>query len=698
MKRIIFLCLSSIISLTSKAQDLENQGVPTFPECEKVAYQETENCFYQQLETTVFTTFKIPEKAKETNYKGIINSVFEVDTTGVFKPLYINAETEELKKATETFFSNLPKIKPATYNGKKLQTQYTLRITIPLEQVQEKKQYNAINDSIINPDTELSEFEDVQKTYKKFSNPQFKTRLSIPFSHANYAMFDAYLNRVGANNHTAVKPYSYADVMKYYNFEEATTKLLRKTNSWAEKKLWNEHFVAIETDDYWFTLNPILDLRLGKDIDSEISYTYVNTRGVQVQGGLKNLTFSATIFESQGRFADYYNDYITTIKPTGGNPAIIPGIGIAKSFKTDSYDFPLAEANIKFSPSKLIDLQLGYGRNFIGDGYRSLLLSDGANPYPFFKINTKFWKIQYTNTYMWLKDVTADATVNGAYATKYMASHYLSYNISKRFTVGLFENVVWTNTNDRGFDMNFVNPIIFYRAVEFTSSSKSGNAVLGATAKYRFNNRINFYGQLIIDEFAIGDVKKANKSWRNKFGTQIGAKYYDAFGIKNLQLQLEYNQVRPYVYSHSSTITNYGHSNTNLGHQWGANFREITTIARYFKNRYFAQAQITFGERGLDYNIATNNYNYGGNIYLPYTDNRPYNTGIKIGQGNNTKVFITDVKLGYLVNPASNLKVFVNYMYRNFNPNTATGNIVKSNTSWFSVGLRTDVFNWYLDY
>jgi hypothetical protein len=35
----------------------------------------------------------------------------------------------------------------------------------------------------------------------------------------------------------------------------------------------------------------------------------------------------------------------------------------------------LAEANLTY-PSKFIDLQLGYGRNFIGDGYRSLLESD----------------------------------------------------------------------------------------------------------------------------------------------------------------------------------------------------------------------------------------------------------------------------------------------------------------------------------
>ena len=128
-------------------------------------------------------------------------------------------------------------------------------------------------------------------------------------------------------------------------------------------------------------VNPVLDLQLGKASGNNSINTFVNTRAINFRGGLgEKLTFSTTIFESQGRFADYYNRYVGSIKPSGGNPAIIPGIGIAKDFKTDAYDFPLAEANLTFAPSKFLDLQLGYGSNFIGDVYRSLLEGDGASP------------------------------------------------------------------------------------------------------------------------------------------------------------------------------------------------------------------------------------------------------------------------------------------------------------------------------
>jgi hypothetical protein len=246
---------------------------------------------------------------------------------------------------------------------------------------------------------------------------------------------------------------------------------------------------------------------MGKASDLDATYTFVNTRALNFRGGLgKQINFTTTVFESQGRFAGYYNDYAESLKPSGGNPAIIPGMGIGKEFKTDAYDFPLAEANITFAPSKIFDFQLGYGRNFIGDGYRSLLESDGASPYPYFKINTTFWKIKYTNTYMWLKDVRPDVTVERTYASKYMANHYLSWNVSNKLNFGFFESVVWTDTNNRGFDVNFVNPVIFYRSVEFASSSRSGNALLGFTAKYKWNNNVNFYGQFLLDEFSVSDM------------------------------------------------------------------------------------------------------------------------------------------------------------------------------------------------
>ncbi len=406
---------------------------------------------------------------------------------------------------------------------------------------------------------------------------------------------------------------------------------------------------------------------------------------------------STSIYESQGRFANYFNEYAESLRAFGPDPAIIPGRGIAKRFKENAYDYPVAEAYLSYTPADFLNIQFGHGKNFIGDGYRSLFQSDVASPYPFLKLNTSFWKIKYTSTWMWLRDVRPEVVVDDAFLPKYMANHYLSWNVSKRLNIGLFESVIWSDTNGRGFDINYLNPIIFFRAIEFQTGQGAGNAVLGLSSKFKWNNKVNLYGQFILDEFSLSDVTGGNKSWKNKFGFQLGAKYFNAFQVDNLLLQAEYNQVRPYTYSHNTIVLNYAHFNQPMAHLWGANFRELVLIGRYNYKRWFADAKFIIGQRGLDFNTDEDSFAYGGDIYTNEND-RVGDTGITIGQGNKTNSFMTEIQAGYLLNPTTNLKLFTNIIYRDFNPEAISQTTMNSNTLWFSIGVRTDLFNWYNDF
>ena len=705
MKKYSLILLLILYSSFANAQStIKNRDqFPVFSSCKNLYNKELESCFYTQVQDFIFTNFKTPEKFLKSNFNGNITVLFEVDESGKFNIQYIEAVDEELMVACRNVFNQFPQIEPPTYNGKPTYAKYTIKIAIPLKstaQIAAEKEALKLANSknfVKNKDKELKEYDSI--VYHKFNNPKFDSQLNIPFSHSYYAQFDAAMNQLGTNNHTGSKPYTYAEVSKYYNLRAVNAQLQKNKSGWWGKKIWNEDLVQIQGEGYWFTMNPIFDLQKGISNPSTSKSTYINTRGIQIQGGLgEQLSFTTTIYESQGRFADYFNNYSRSIKASGGNPAIIPGIGIVKDFKTDSFDMPLAEANLTYTPNSFINLQLGYGRNFIGDGYRSLITTDGVSPYPFVKINTTFWKIKYTNTYMFLKDVRPEVTIDKTYATKYMANHYLSWNATKRLNIGLFESVVWSNVNNRGFDMSFVNPVIFYRSVEFASSNKTGNALLGLTGKYKWNNQINFYSQFLIDEFSTADVKAGNNSWKNKFGYQLGVKYFNAFNIENLLLQAEYNHVRPYVYSHSDPLTNYAHTNQSLGHQWGGNFKEFIVIARYHKGRFFSDAKITSGVRGLDFNTIADAKNYGSDIYKDYDNARAFDTNVKVGQGNKTTVFIADFQTGYLINPSTNLKFFGSIIYRNFNPSQETAITFKEDTTWFSLGLRCDLFNWYFDY
>lgn len=700
MKNIAFLLVLFACATLYAQQSNSFEKYPVFPACATAEIEALESCFNTTFQQYIFENFNVPQIVSEENYNGAMTIFFEVDKEGSFKLLYTDAIYKELKEEAQRVFKSLPKITPATYNGQPTYVQFTLPIAIPLKAPGISVVANVKDAEITTSEEKIAtlknEYDGIEKL--TYTNEEYKSTINIPLSHHTYSLFDPALNRVGQNNHTAQKPYVYSEVNKYYSFETENAKLLKTKSSWFGRKLWNEHMVQVKTKDFWFTLDPGVDLQIGKDTDAAID-TYNNTRLVYAQGGIgKQFNFFAVVYESQGRFADYYNRFAEARMPDGGNPAIIPGRGIAKRFKEDSYDYPVATGHVSYTPSEWFNFQLGHGKLFLGDGYRSLLLSDNATPYPFFKINTTVWKLKYTNTWMSLRDVRPEATEDRTFRTKFIANHYLSYNVTKRLNIGLFESVTWDNRNDRGFDFNYVNPVIFYRAIEFSTGSRTGNALIGLTGKYKFTDRVNVYTQLIIDEFSSGDVFGGEKSWKNKLGYQIGAKYYDAFNVKGLYLQAEYNRIRPYTYSHNTVVLNYGHNNQSLAHTLGANISEFIAIARYQKGRWFGDAKVIIAKRGLEFEPPAADVDYyGGSIYGD-EDNRPFETGVEIGQGNTTDFFHTELQAGYLINPATNLKIYGSVIFRDFKPLENTATVFENQTTWVNFGVRTDLFNWYNDF
>lgn len=680
--------LTTLIFLCSLVTFGQIEKYPVFPACDTLQLDILETCFKNELKKAVVAEMQLPEVLTEDGFSGVVNIVFVVRDDGTFNVLYVNTPYKELKEEATRVFDSFEAITPAKFNNHPVEMQFVFPLAIPLTNNQQE--------ALIAKTAVLEAAKDAPvKSTAKSLFPEVNSELNIPFVHDVYDQIEGYLNQ-GANTHTAVKPYVYTEVKEYVDLEAQKTSLLQDRKTWFGRKWWNEHFALVQGEDFWFTFDIMADLQMGRDTESELN-TFNNTRAVNVTGGIgKKLNFYTSFYESQGRFAEYFNDYARSIKPDGGNPAVIPGRGIAKEYDKDAFDYPVAEAYLSYTPSKFFNFQFGHGKNFIGDGYRSLFLSDVASPYPYFKINTKFWNIKYTNLWMTLQDVRPELTEDGAYRQKYVALKYLSWNITKKFNLGLFEAAVWDDVNDRGFDINYLNPLIFYTAIEFATGSRAGNSLIGLSGKYKHKS-FSFYSQLVFDEFRFGEMFSSESWWANKFGWQLGAKYHNAFNVDKLMLQAEYNVIRPYTYSHDELNYNYGHNNQPLAHLWGANLRELIAIARYSQGRWFANAKLVFGERGLDFNTPEDPYSYGGDIFRD-NDDRKSDYNNKVGQGNSTDVFIGDLQVGYLINPATNLKLFGGITYRDFNPMAPTAGFNPTNTTWISVGLRTDMFNWYFDF
>lgn len=670
----------------------QSEKFPVFEVCKNETITSVKKCFYEQTKELFFQEFKEPEVIEKEAFKGLVNAIFLVSNTGEFKLLYVNSPYEVLKKEIERTFSTFPKIQPATYNNHAIEMQFILPLEFPLN--------GKGTDEVVVAEKKETPKLDIKEVAKKSIDTdsiflEHQSQLNIPFTHQNYVDYEYALHKA-KGTHTASKPYIYSEINKYLDLTQQKKQFFKpEVKSWFGRKLWNEHLLQIKKDDYWFTIDFLFDVQFGKDNSDAVSYTYNNSRIFRINGGFgEKFSFSATIYESQGRFANYVNEFISNPSPNfkpAFSAGLVPGRGKAKGFKEDAFDYPVAEGYFSYAPSKYMQFQFGHGKNFIGDGYRSFVLSDVATPSLYLKAKFNFWKFQYTNVWLWANDVRQAAVIGAEHARKYVAAHYLSINVSDRLNLGLFETAI--SAGENGIDAGFLNPLIFYRSVEFNRGEDAGNAILGLTAKYKLSKKTSLYSQLVIDEFSVGNLGDLS-DWRNKFAYQVGAKYFDAFNVENLFLQGEFNYARPYTYAHRNPVLNYGHYSQPLAHLWGANFWEMIGIARYKKGRWSGSAKMVLGKKGFDFDETVS---YGGDIYQSY-DIRVGDTGNEIAQGNTATIFVADIQANYLLNPANDLSLFAGFTFRKFSPETASATFKNETTTWFTVGLRADLFNWYLDF
>jgi hypothetical protein len=686
IKRYLFLVLLYPSIIFS-----QSERYPIFDVCKGDQINSIKECFKTTSKKHFFAEFKTPAVVENENFKGTVNTVFVVTAEGYFKLIYINTPYQEIRKEIERSFEVFPRITPGWYNNHAVEMRFVLPITFPIEE--SIGNVNISKNSM--PEEDLLEV--VEKN--RIADSTFlehNSQLNIPFTHQRYVDYE-YAMHKAKGTHTASKPYTYKDVSQYYDLTEAKKKFLKpQIRSWTGNKIWNEHLLQVKKKEFWFTLDFLLDVQLGKDNSSQ-SYTYNNSRVLTVNGGLgNNFSYSATIYESQGRFADYINSFISnpsTITRPKFSEGLVPGRGKAKGFKTDSFDYPVAEGYLSYTPNKFMQFQFGNGKNFIGDGYRSFVLSDVSSPTTYLKMKVDFWKLQYTNIWMWNTEPSLVTVSNpNEHARKYVAAHYLSINLTEKFNIGLFETAI--SSGEQGFDAGFLNPIMFYRALEFNRGEDAGNAIVGLTTKYKLNDNLSLYSQLVIDEFSVGNLGNLG-DWRNKFAYQLGAKYFNAFNVDDLFLQLEYNHARPYTFAHKSPILNYGNYSQPLGHLWGANFWEVVAIGRYKQDRWSGSAKIILGKKGFDYQNQA--VSYGGDIYQSYND-RFGDTGNELAQGNTANIFIVDLQGNYLLNPSNNLSFFAGLSYRSFSPKISLAGFPEGDNIWFSAGIKADLFNWYFDF
>ena len=424
---------------------------------------------------------------------------------------------------------------------------------------------------------------------------------------------------------------------------------LRNKPVWKKFYQTPANLYEVHTDNFFLAVNPVVQYVVAKETKND-QHLFLNTRGVSLRGRIANkVGFSAYVTDNQERDPLYVQEFEEERQA-------VPGAGFYKDFKVAGYDYFDARGHITFGVANFIDVAFGYDKNFIGNGQRSLFLSDFSNNALFLKLNTRIWKFNYQNLFMELQNAErfgADVLIQ----KKYAAMHHLDLAITKWLNIGLFEGVVFGREDH--FEFGYLNPVIFYRSIEQQNGSFD-NAVTGLDLKANVAKKFQFYSQFLLDEFNMVEARKAKGWWGNKWAFQAGGKYIDALNIKNLDLQVEANIVRPFTYSHRDSIANYTHYNQPLAHPLGANFKEFMAIARYQPApKWFMQAKAIYYHQGRD----TGSTSFGSNIFLPNIPPfRKQDYGYTLSNGVSTKVALANMFLSYELRP--NLFIEANGLYR----------------------------------
>ncbi|MDR3680335.1 MAG: hypothetical protein P4L41_10255 [Flavipsychrobacter sp.] len=544
----------------------------------------------------------------------------------------------------------------------------------------------------------------------------------LPLSDEDYHMLDRLETRSGRFSDTlclTTKPESRKRVVQFlqnlssvpgtYSAVDSVNmaRMVSKNGEWTpdgngaddSKQAWfntfykkQDDFIYVKTDNFFLVVNPVLGGQ-GMVQNANITGTTIgknpllyNTHGFEWRGWIcKKIGFYTYFTDNQETPPTFVNNYVV-----GKPQQAVPGADYYLiSNKSPSYDYFLASGYFDFAIIKdHMNMTFGTGKHFIGDGIYSLELSDMSANTPFLQLTTRIWKINYQNLYMQLTPQYDRFVLDSQLPHKYATMHYLSYNATNWLNVGFFESTIFATPNT--FQISYLNPIILYKTVEQFNGNPD-KELIGFNYKAIVARHLQFYGQFILNEFKASHFFSNGGWYDNKWGLQLGAKYFDAFTVKNLDLQAELNMVRPYTYeAQHDTIANYTNYNQPLADPLGSGFIQFTGVANYqpIKNLYLTVKGMYYVQ-GTD----TGSANYGNDIFKSFNN---ATTTKGVGMINGPKSIGTIINLNLSYELRRNMFIDLGASYRTYSSSagvypsySTTGYALSANaTTYMYIGIR----------
>lgn len=469
--------------------------------------------------------------------------------------------------------------------------------------------------------------------------------------------------------HTAFKPF-HANEFIRDSVPRFRTNDRRYFNQ-PEVKWAKEHLLEVREDGLTLFVDAVLDWNIGRDLgdtsawqDSVIIYN--NTRGVALYGDIDNVvSFHSTVFENQTQLPLWLYQATDSL-------AVIPGQGRFKPFKSNARDFNFATGVISIRAADWMQVHFGYGRHFIGHGYRSMILSDVASNYPYLRLNfeTTNKKLRYTTInaeMLRLERLPLGEVPESLFKKKGFTAHYLSWIPHPRIELGLYEATIfqrWDSTGTQSYPWQYYQPIMGINTAMYGLDSTQNNLV-AAELKLKISKNAYAYGQYVLDG---SDYKST--------GFQAGVSITNIM-TPRLNLRFEYNEGGIGMFSSNNSLQSYTHFNQALAHPLGTNFKEYIVVLQHGYKRFWSEWKGVYqlhdpGMKGNVFNetnvIAAAPSQYG-------------------------KTMLSDLRLGYLINPTSNMQAIIGWSWRD--REDQSGHLI---SSLYYLQFSVTLFNKYYDF
>lgn len=501
--------------------------------------------------------------------------------------------------------------------------------------------------------------------------------LLVPMNYQQTALIQAHSARSNEIKPTGFAPYL-VEIQTLDSILDADTeKWSRKEyDSWVMRKLKNDHLFEVHTKDFNLQGDAMLNLELNPKKDASGRNAFTNTRGYLFSGTVgSRIFFSTSFYETQSIFPVYMDSVVSKRGAFNNGPdperGSVPGYGRWKHYNTSTtydYDYTLATGSFGVRLYENSFLQFGHDKQFVGYGYRSMLLSDASTPYPFFRAQFSFWKNRIAYSTTWAVLQSLDRIAPKSYNSKEVMFRrlgarfsYLSFQPSSWFSLGFFDATTWTwRGNSSPASIEYYTPQAF-----IYTGNGIRNHISGLNGQVTLFKMLQGYGQYAINYGGRGEA------------AQFGLKVFGP--VRNMIIQFEYNKVGQSFYYSSVDSNNtvfieeplqkgtneldyYQNNDLIMGHPMGVALDEVIFKTSYRLRDFMGSVSV--------------NYTRQNSVSNPKT------------------IRFLQVEGGYVINPKSNAQLIVGVIQRSeTSPNSGV-----INELYPYIAFRTNIFNRYLDF